>query len=152
MKIRTNLAGGVLFLVLSTIILILIPYQIAASQTMTVGNDPRLMPRIVVIIIMLCSLCLIFKSLVLKKDTAIEVHLPDEKNALFASLIMLMFLVCIIIAGFFISSLIMVSVFLIFFKEKKSSPHIILCALSVLIYLLFTKIFYVPLSGGILFK
>jgi putative tricarboxylic transport membrane protein len=152
MKVRTNMAGGILFLVLSITILILIPYQIASSQTLTIGNDPRLMPQIVAIIILLCSLGLIFKSLVLKKEDFIEVHLPDEKNALYAGLLMLGYLVCIFITGFFVSSIIMVIVFLLFFKEKKSIPYIILCVLSAGVWLLFVKIFNVPLTGGLLFK
>jgi putative tricarboxylic transport membrane protein len=123
-----------------------------ATHTLTIGNDPRLMPRIVAIVIMLCSVGLIFKSLVLKKETFADVHLPDEKNALFTSLVMLMFLVFIIVFGFLVSCLIMIFIFLLFFKEKRPLPYAILCTLSVLIYLLFVKIFHVPLSGGILFK
>lgn len=152
MKIKTNLAGGILFSILSVIILILVPYQCAASQTTSVGNDPRLMPRIVAVVTLACSLVLIFQSLVLKKETIIEISMEDEKNALYAALIMFFFLACILIFGYLLASFIMIAVFLLFFKERKPLSYIVLCALAFAIYLLFVKLFNVPLTGGVLFK
>lgn len=152
MKIKTNLAGGILFSVISIVILLLVPYQCAASQTTTVGNDPRLMPRIVAIVTLVCSLVLIFQSLVLKKETVIEIHLADEKNALSASLIMLGFLACIFLFGFFIASCIVIVALLLFFKEKKKYPYLILCLMAAGVYFLFVKLFHVPLIGGVLFR
>lgn len=152
MKIKTNLVGGILFSVFSVIILLLVPSQCAASQTPTVGNDPRLMPRVVAIVMLICSLTLIFQSLVMKKETVIEINMADEKNALYASLLMLGFLVCILLFGFLIASFLMIVVFLLFFKEKKILPYIVLCILAIGVYLLFVKLFNVPLTGGVLFK
>lgn len=152
MKIKTNLAGGVLFSVISVLILVLVPFQCAASQTVAVGNDPRLMPRIVAMVTLICSLVLIFQSLVMKKETIIEINFTEEKNALYASLLMLGFLASILIFGFLIASFIMIIVFLILFKEKKPLPYITLCIMAVGIYLLFVKLFNVPLTGGVLFK
>jgi hypothetical protein len=152
MKIRTSLWGGILFLILSVVILILIPFQVAPSFTLSVGNDPQLMPRIVAIIMIVCSLVLIFQSIILKKETIIEIHWIDEKNAIFALLIMFIFLFCILLLGFLPASFIMIAGFLLFFKDRKPLMYIILFVLAVLIYLLFIKVFNVPLGGGLLFQ
>jgi len=151
-KIRTNLWGGVLFLLLAALIWFLIPSQIPASQSSAVGNDSRLMPRLVAIVIMICSAGLIFQSLVLKKETIVEVNLPAEKNALYSVIVMIEFLICIFIFGFLIGSFIMIVTFLLLFREKKPIPYVLLCVLSAGIYLLFTLVFNVPLTGGVLFQ
>ncbi|MCG8485775.1 MAG: hypothetical protein MJA31_20885, partial [Clostridia bacterium] len=109
MKIKTNLWGGVLFVVLGIVLWLLVPSQIPEPLIETPGIAPRLVPRLVIGIMFLGGLTLIIQSLVFKKEKIVEVHLKYEKTALIVSLIMGVYALLVYLVGFLIGTVVSVA-------------------------------------------
>lgn len=147
MKIKTNLVGGILFVIVSAILLILIPLQIAMPRIQSAGVNPQFMPRAVTIIMGICGIGLIVQSLVFKKEKILEVELKEETIAMVVAGIMLLFTVLIVKAGFLIGSFVMVATMLFYYRVKTIWPYIITFALAAGIYFMFVNLFHVGLPG-----
>jgi putative tricarboxylic transport membrane protein len=148
MKVRTNLVGGILFVIIAAVILWLIPSQIAMPEVQSAGVNPRLMPRVVSIIILVCGALLIVQSLFLKKEEVIEVHFKKEQStALVVALVMVLFTVLIIKIGFLIGSFVMIFTLMYFYGVRKIKPYITCFAWATVIYLMFVYVFNIGLPG-----
>jgi len=148
MKVKTNLVGGIVFIIISTIIWLIIPSQIPMPLIKSAGVNPQLMPKLVVAIIFICGVLLILQSLVLKKENVIEVHFKkEETTAVLVALIMVLYTVLIIKAGFLIGSFVMIIAMLLLFGVKKIMPYVICFALAIGIYYMFVGVFHIGLPG-----
>ncbi|WP_215695555.1 tripartite tricarboxylate transporter TctB family protein [Clostridium sp. MCC353] len=135
MKINTNLCTGIIFLVLGTAALFIIPTQIPAGH-----NDygPRLFPYIVSVIMILSSLGVLAgewgryrKNM--KKET-VEVDLYELKRVGLMFLIMTAYIFLIEPLGFILSSALFVSGILVFFKSKNPVYYVVCIGLTAAIY------------------
>ena len=135
MKINTNLCTGILFLVLGTAALFIIPLQIPAGH-----NDygPRLFPYIVSVIMILSSLGVLaeewLRNRKKQKKDYFEVDAFELKRVGLMFLIMTVYIFLIEPLGFVLSSTLFVCAILVFFKSKKPVYYIVCVALVSAIY------------------
>lgn len=140
-KYKSNLCGGILGVLIGAALLFLIPLQIGEdpASTTAMGINSRSVPYAMAALILVCSLFLIFQSLVLKKDTVKELVLTQEGLAL-------AYVVCLVIfALLFKKSFVLAAGFLGFatlglLRCKKILYYIIELAVVVALYYVFTRL------------
>jgi len=81
---KTNLCGGLLSLIVGGVLMILIPRNIGIEQatSQTYGITSRSVPYAMALLIIVCGLGLIIKSIFLKQDTVKTLVLREELKAL----------------------------------------------------------------------
>lgn len=144
-KLRTNLIGGLLGLIIAAIIWFVIPAQIKVMQASTYSVDARFMPRLVTLIIALMSIVLLIQSLVLKKERIVDIIIKEETRVIVFYLILVAYVVLIPIIGFLISTLLISLGTLLYLRCKRKSYYIITGVIVAGIYLAFIFLLNVPL-------
>ena len=144
-KLRTNLIGGLLGLIIAAIIWFVIPVQVKVMQASTYSVDARFMPRLVTLIIALMSIVLLIQSLVLKKERIVDIIIKEETRVIVFYLILVAYVVLIPIIGFLISTLLISLGTLLYLRCKRKSYYIITGVIVAGIYLAFIFLLNVPL-------
>lgn len=120
LTLNVNLAGGILFLLLSTVLWFLVPSQIKITGQSLINSQT--FPKLVIGVIFIFSLYLILfetvKIIGKKKTETIEVHLKKEVQALVTIAILGGYAFLFEKIGFFISSVIFCWIMLIFSRNK----------------------------------
>jgi len=121
LKIKINLLGGIISIIISLLVLIIIPLQISGKSfnPSKFALNAQYMPKFFAVIIFIMGLLLIFQSLVLKKEDYCIIVLKDELRVLIYASIICIYVILIPIIGYIISSIIMVVAALLYLKEKK---------------------------------
>ena len=106
-KVRTNLVSGIVFLILSGILLAVIPEQIKQTYQQNQYIDAKAIPQMIGCVTAAISLLLIVKSLVFHQETVRSFAVKPEMMAIlyFGGLLVYLFLIPRL--GFLISSLIL---------------------------------------------
>ena len=68
-KYKSNLAAGIVSIILGVICIILVPLQIAEDYSATYGITSRTIPCAIGVLWIVCGVVLLIQSLILKKDT-----------------------------------------------------------------------------------
>lgn len=144
-KIKANLAGGVIFLLFSIIAWMLIPSQIQASKIATTLIGARFVPQITIIVIFVLSLAMLLLSLILKKDKIIDIDLSKEVKVFIFYAMLVGYVLLIPILGFLVSSLLFCIAMLLYFKVKKWTYYVISISVIVLLNFIFSNVLSVPL-------
>lgn len=139
MKIKTNLAAGVLCLVASVIIWILIPYQIGEVAGGTITSDARLFPRMFTVLIGILGMVLIVMSLVFHKEVIKEIQVGQEAKVLGYFAMVFVFAFLIPVCGFLISALLFVVASLVYLKSRNKWHYIASICVTIAVYLAFSK-------------
>ena len=147
MRVRTNLAGGSIFIVFGTILMLLLNKQVITYGNIAFLQSAKVIPFLAEFVMIAGGLLLVFQSLVLKKEKYVEINWEDQKYALATLLAFCMFAAGIFFAGYIIGSLLFIVLMFVLNKNKSIIEFIGLCVLAVGIYILFTRIFYVQLPG-----
>ncbi len=147
MKIKTNLMTGVVFLILSVLIYVLIPGQIAQPPHLGTGPSPRTIPYLTSAVMFICSILLIGESILFKKEKIVEIDLKEEKSVFKIILCILLFGILMINAGYLIAVWVTIPIMLFIMGERK--PYIyFFCVLAATgIYFLFSNVFHISLPG-----
>ena len=88
-KIKTNLVFGILALLLSVIVFFLIPKQIPISTLTKEHINGRFIPRLMCLIMFICGLACLIRSLVFKDDDEKEIELDIElKNVIYLGIVL----------------------------------------------------------------
>ena len=146
LRIRTYLAGGLLFLVLAIGLWFLIPYQVETGfSTSNYSIGPRSMPYLISVLIMILSIGLIFQSLVLKRDKVIEIEIKDEMRTLLYYGLVVIYVFLMSTVGYLIASFLIGGVTLLFLKVKKWQYYACVVAFITIIYVCFTVLLNVKL-------
>jgi putative tricarboxylic transport membrane protein len=155
--INSNRFVGIFFLVLGLFIFLAIPYQIAEGRTQ---YGPRLFPQFVSILIIVCSLGVLYQDFKTHKrqkkiDKNAEQADEEEKAGLFKPkellralimfIIMTVYIWMMNVIGFLPSSLLFGTATLIFYKVRRWHYYAIVLGLTEVIYLLFRFILTVQL-------
>lgn len=144
-KIKTYLWSGIIMGVISAVLLLMVPSQIRVPAYDSGAPSPRIIPSICLILMLLCSLILIFQSLVLKKEKVVEFDWEKEKPCFILIGMMCLYVFLIINIGFIAASLIIFPLLLFFCGERKPMPYVVAIIASVGIYYLFQYVFYISL-------
>jgi hypothetical protein len=151
MKVRTNLTGGVIFIVFGAVLLLMLNKQVITYGDIHFLQSAKVLPFFAEIVMIGCGILLLIQSLVFKKETVVEFIWAEQRFALYVLGIFCVFAAAIYFMGFLIGSLIFVILMFILYKNRNLLQFILLCALAIGIYLLFTAVFYVqlPRIGGV---
>jgi hypothetical protein len=149
-NIKTNLATGMLFSVISIILILLVPSQISVPKFSSGGPSPRAIPYMVLIGILICSICLIIQSAVFKKEEPTFFNIKTEKAAIIIMGIMTLFTIIMIKLGFLIAVVVVLPMMLFVYGERKPSVYIITLLGGIAVYYLFLNVFNIslPRFGG----
>ncbi len=152
MKIRKNLVGGLAFLLIGVVALILIPRQIgegfSASQF---SLGPRGLPYLTAIVMIAVSLVVILRSTILGVDQTIEISIPDEVRAVGFYAIVWGVILLTRPFGFLVGGVLLVNAVLAYTRIRKVNYYIYATVFAVLLYFAFVYGLNVRLPSGTLF-
>ncbi len=152
MKIRTNknLTCGVLFLIVSVVLYLLVPIQIATKETSAV--NAQTMPKATIAVIFVCSIILIIQGIMSEKKTyTIEralIKSEKVKSELRTVCFMIMLLIYALIldkVGFLIASILLVTGVLAYYGSRKWYFYLIGYGNVALAYFVFKVLLHVNL-------
>ena len=126
-KYKSNLAAGIVSIILGVICIILVPLQIAEDYSATYGITSRTIPCAIGVLWIVCGVVLLIQSLILKKDTVKTLIVGKELKAL-AYMAMLLGVATLAMTG-----------------TKKKLYYVIVIAMVVVLYLLFAKVLHIQL-------
>lgn len=146
MKIHyhSNLSAGCFSIVLAAILFFIIPSQIGLESQSVHGITSRSLPYALSILMGGAGAGLLFQSLVLKQDTVKELEIQKECKGL-------LYMVCLLLYGiafshsFTLSTVFLGIVTLVFTKCKKIRYYLIVVAVVIVLYLIFTQLLHVRL-------
>lgn len=147
MKIKTNLWTGIIFGVISIALLIVLPQQVRLPKFDSGAPSPRIIPYVVIIGMLICSIGLLVQSLVLKKEDIFVFDIKKELPAIIILGILGVFTILVVYAGFLIGVSVMFVMLLYYLGERKPIVYIISVIGGILIYFLFLKVFNISLPG-----
>jgi hypothetical protein len=145
LKIRTNVAAAILFMVFAGVGWILVPLQIKVPPQATVVTDPSFFPKIFLVALFVHGLMLLAGSIIQKKYDETNYDMRMQLNALSFFGCIIFFVVLIEIIGFLISSIIFSVGSLAFNKCKKWYYYLTVVIIAALIYFAFVFLLKVSL-------
>lgn len=151
MKVRINLASGVIFFVIGISIWLLVPSQVgvgfSASQY-SLGS--RGLPYLISIIMVITSVVVIIRSLVFKLDKVIVIELKDELRAFGFYGMVLVSIALMETVGFLISGLLIGWSTLLYIRVRKLSYYLYVGGFAAFVYFTFVYALNIRLPSGIL--
>ncbi|WP_101474460.1 tripartite tricarboxylate transporter TctB family protein [Fusobacterium sp.] len=146
-KIKVNLVGGFIFLIVSIVLWYCIPFQIPEDKTSMITS--RTFPELIIIIMFLSS-CILFFSDVIKllrkkKVAEIEIDLNEEGRAVIICLLLIAYVFLFTRIGFLFSSILFSYGMLIFFRCKNWKYYVTLTILPIIITYIFKYLLMVQL-------
>lgn len=146
-KIKKNLIGSIIFLILSIIIWYMIPYQIKLTKVTAV--NAQTFPRLIIALMGICSLyCLIKEINKIKKREPIEeieIVFIEEVQAVLMIMLIIFYWLILHWFTFMAASLIFATGMLIFYRCKKISYYIIVYSIIISVTLAFQNLLNVEL-------
>lgn len=147
MKIKTNLCGGVFFVVLGAILWLLIPTQIVISSDIPLLESAKIAPMLAIGMMVLCGLVLIIQSLVFKSEHIVTINFKEQRVALVIIGTMILYAALIYFVGYLIGTVVVIVLMLLLYKERRPISYIVLIIIGVLVYFLFKSVFHINLPG-----
>ena len=141
-KYKSNLAAGIVSIILGVICIILVPLQIAEDYSATYGITSRTIPCAIGVLWIVCGVVLLIQSLILKKDTVKTLIVGKE---LLAYMAMLLIYSILFKRSFLISTILLGVATLAMTGTKKKLYYVIVIAMVVVLYLLFAKVLHIQL-------
>ncbi len=142
-RIKSNLAGGILTFGFAAVLWILIPLQISLMNN-NAYIDARFVPRIVAIAIGIGGLSLILQS-IFGKDTYIELNLRKEAKAVLYIGLLILYAYLLPVAGYLITTPVLGIMTLLISGEKNKKYYAVTLALVGILYCIFTFLLKIKL-------
>lgn len=143
-KYKSNLAAGIVSIILGVICIILVPLQIAEDYSATYGITSRTVPYAIGILWIVCGIILLVQSLVLKKDTEKTLIVGKELKALAYMAILLVYSI-LFKRSFLISTIMLGLATLAMTGSKKKLFYVIVIVVVAVLYFLFGKVLHIQL-------
>lgn len=143
-KYKSNLAAGIVSIILGVICIILVPLQIAEDYSATYGITSRTVPYAIGILWIMCGIILLVQSLVLKKDTEKTLIVGKELKALAYMAILLVYSI-LFKRSFLISTIMLGLATLAMTGSKKKLFYVIVIVAVAVLYFLFEKVLHIQL-------
>lgn len=147
MTIKTNLVGGIFFILLGVILFLLMPSQIIVAGSVPFLESAKAAPFLTIILMIICGTILVFQSLVLKKEKLLVLDFKQQKYALYLILYLIAYATLIYLVGFLIASLVLVLGLSHFYKITSKKQVLSVLVVSVVVYYIFLNIFHISLPG-----
>ena len=149
---KLNIAIGIIFILFSTFIIVT---SNSFTQTLIVdtGLGADFFPKLVSALTIIFAATLIFSSI---KDKSLNsdittVFNSDMKKPLVGMALIILYVICLTIIGYLISTIIFCYIFLHIFKvEKKLTKGLVSVIFSFVIYFIFSNLFLINLPQGFL--
>ena len=146
-KIKVNIVGGAIFLILSMILWYLIPSQIPINGDAVITS--RSFPKLIVLLMFFSSL-FIFVSDILKMISKrpvneVEVNIKEEGKAAVVCVLLVLYAFLLDKIGFMVASIIYCYLMLLFFKCKNWKYYLIVTIICVAVTYIFKNILLVQL-------
>lgn len=146
-KIKVNIVGGAIFIILSAILWYLIPSQIPINSDGIVTS--RSFPRLIVLMMFFSSLFIfvsdIIKLVSKRPVNEVEVNLKEEGKAAVVCVLLIFYAFLLNIIGFMFSSIVYCFSMLLFFKCKNWKYYIIVAIICIAVTYIFKNILLVQL-------
>lgn len=146
-KIKTNLWSGIVMGAFSLAMLLAMPGQVRLPMFDSGAPSPRIIPGVCLVGSLICSVILLFQSLVLKKEKVIEFDWKKEKPCVFFIFLLCAFVALTIYIGFIPAVVIIFPVILFYCGERKPFIYIFTVVSGIGIFFLFKYVFYISLPG-----
>lgn len=143
-KYRSNLVAGIVSVILGIICMLIIPRQIGEDYSATYGITSRTVPYAIAVLWIICGIVLMVQSLVFKKDEIKMIDVSKEAKAVGYMLVILIYAV-LFKKSFLLSTVFLGLATLAFTGSRKKSFYLIVFAVVVILYLLFSKVLHVQL-------
>ncbi len=146
-KIRTNLAFGILAILVSVAVWFLIPNQIPLSPITKEHINGRFIPKLMCLIMFICGLICLVRSLVFKDDDIKEIELNIElKNVIYLGMVLAYGLFARYVS-FLLGSILFGSASLLFMRSKNWKKYLIVTAVIIAAVLIFKYSLKVRFGG-----
>ena len=146
-KIRTNLAFGILAILISIVVWFLIPAQIPLSPINKEHINGRFIPKPMCLIMFICGLICIVRSLVFKDDDVKEIELDIElKNVIYLAMVLAYGLFARYVS-FLLGSILFGLASLLFMRSKNWKKYLIVTAVIIVAVLIFKYSLKVRFGG-----
>lgn len=146
LRIKKNLWSGIVAVAFSAVLWFALPYCIKSKvNTLTSAVGPDYLPRLIIILMAICGVCLMIYSLVFKKDETVEVVLKEEARTFVFIALILAYILLMPILGFLITTLAFSCLALFFMETRKPSHYAVIAVLVVGIFVGFKYGLKVPL-------
>lgn len=146
-KIKTYLWTGIIFGILSLLMLLSVPSQIRVPAFDSGAPSPRIIPCTCLVGILVCSIILIIQSVVFKKEKIYEFDWKFEKPFVLISLLLCAFVILTMYIGFIAAVVIVFPIILFYCGERKPPIYIFTIVAGVGIYFMFKYIFNISLPS-----
>jgi hypothetical protein len=147
MTLPINIVGSVIFIVVSSVLLMLVPTQIKINTDAVV--NARTFPVLMLRIALIFSIVLLLKdiiSIIRKQEIEKkEFNLLVEIKFLIILAMLIIFLTMLYFTNFIVSSIIFGIMMLFYFRSKKISHYLIVILAAILIGVLFQNVLHVRL-------
>ncbi len=147
MKVRSNLTGGIIFVVFGTLLLLLLEAQVITYGQIPFLQSAKVLPFMAEVVMIAGGLFLILQSLVFKKETVVEIRWEEQKYALIVLAIFAVFASLIFFAGYIVGSVVFVLLMSRLYRNRNLLEVAMLAVLAIGIFVLFTQVFYVQLPA-----
>jgi membrane-associated HD superfamily phosphohydrolase len=123
--------------------------QLGQINVMVKGSNSLLLPKVTLIALMIISIIIAIKEIVTFKEKGVQESKNDKKLGV-SILLSALYLFLINIVGFFIVTPFFIYIFaLVLDYQKKKKIIIFSLIMTVIAYVLFSKVLYIPLPMGI---
>lgn len=147
MKIRSNLTGGIIFLVFGSILMILLDAQVITYGNIDFLQSAKVSPYMAELVMIIGGALLIIQSVIFKKEKIVEISWVEQKYAIAVIGLFALFAALIYFVGFVVGALVFVVLMSRLNKNRNIIEIIVLCVLALGIYALFTLVFHVQLPA-----
>jgi putative tricarboxylic transport membrane protein len=145
-KCRSNLIGGLASLILGIVILLIIPSQVALTNSSSKELiNQQFFPGFSAILMSVMGLVLIVQSLVFKKDKIITISIKDEMRMLLYFAVIITVVIFMKFTGFLIASCLITIFSFAYFRCKKISYYVWSLIFVTMVYFLFKVALRIPL-------
>lgn len=137
------------------IMLVLTPSQVRLPMYDSGAPSPRIIPVVVLVLTLICSIVLVVQSLVFKKEKIYEFDWTNEKPCILLIIGMCIYTGLMIVIGFVAASIITFVCVLLYARERRPSLYIVAIVAAIAIYFLFKYVFNIslpefPFLGGLI--
>lgn len=147
LKFRQDLVGALVFLILSAVLWIMLPYQIMIDDDDTI--TAQTFPRLIIGLMAFCSLILLIKELIKlwrkQPVTMVEIHFHQESRALLIVGLLVLYWAMLHWLPFMVSSIVFACLFMVFLRCRKWHYYVIVSAVIIAISLFFQNLLNVSL-------
>ena len=137
LRIKTNLVFGIIAVCTAVALWLIIPWQVPASLITNEKIDGRFMPRLLAVLMAICGISCIIKSLVFKNEDVKTIACPIEmKNIIYLGMVIVYGILAIYVS-FILSSIVFGCCLLLYMKTKDFRKYLVVTVVIIAVSIAF---------------